>query len=766
MKKIYKLENIHCADCARALEETIKSFNGVKKATINFVTEKFEVEFDDDKQDDVLKKIKKLLYDFSKDVVMTDISSQKKPLTKAEILLSVKGVRCKNCAKKIEDSVARLSEVEKSTFDFEKKTILVSINQESSQQLVKRIIGLIKNIEPSCKIKELNKQTKKKVSLKLISYCLGLIPLAIVILETFGVIHIAPLLHWAILLCGSLLLGYETYITAIKMLLNKNINENLLVTISVFGAIAVGEHMEALMVVALYTLGKMLEAKAVNKSRRDIQALINIKPEFATLLRGGEEIELPLDEIKIGDIIVVKPGQKIAIDGVIVSGESYLDVKSLTGESKPLRKECGDKVVSGATAIDGRLEIKATCINKESTVTKILNLIQKAAEKKSKTETFIAKFAKYYTGLVLGLSLLTGVITGIVLGDWAEAVYRGLIFLVISCPCAFAISVPLSYFSGIGNASRKGILIKGTNYLDSAAKAKIVAFDKTGTLTTGEFIIKSVEVLEDAYTQKELVELAAIGEQNSIHPIAKTIVKAAEIDKTIEIQNFKEVAGEGIYFELEGTEYFVGRDNTEDDQTVVIVKKGNVTLGKIFMEDQVRTSSKLIGKKLKALGVDSIILSGDKIDVAQKVGKKLNISDVRAELLPQEKYEEIEKILKSMDKRDKLVYVGDGINDAPSLALADVGVSMGLNGSPASIEASDVVLVDDDPSKIVELIKLSKFTKKVVLQNIIFASLIKASCLLLGALGIANMVVAVFADVGVTLLAILNSLRVLKHKKH
>lgn len=759
MKKYYSLKNIHCADCARSLEETISTFNGVINAKINFVTEKFELEIVDELWDETFKKVQKLIKDFSKDVVMAELREQQK--TTKTIDFKVKGISCPNCAKKIEEALKKLKEVQEASFNFIAGILTLVVCEEANEKSIARIVSLVKNIEPAVKLK-LVKTAEEKNKFNIRGFCfgVGLILAVIVGLSSFNAITISQGLYWAILILSALLLGYSTYITALKLLLNKNINENLLVTISVFGAIIVGEHLEGLMVIALYTLGKFLEGLAVNKSRKDIKALMNIKPENATILTESGEINIRPEEVQIGDIIVVKPGEKLAVDGIVVGGSSYIDTQSLTGESLPEFKKVGDEIISGVTAIDGKLEIKATKVYSASTVNKILDLIEQASEKKSKTETFIAKFAKYYTMLVIGLAILTGVITGLVLNDFKEAFYRGLLFLVVSCPCAFAISVPLSYFSGIGNASKKGILIKGTNYLDLCSKVGVVAFDKTGTLTSGEFKITNIEVLEDAYTKEELLYIACIGEANSIHPVAKAIQKRMAGKTIPEPDSFKEVAGEGVYFEYDGTEYFVGKSDLGIG-TSVIVKKGNITLGVINLEDKEKATSKASIQSLRAMDIKTVILSGDKEEIAQKTAGHLGVDEFKAELLPQDKFAYIEDHIKQ--NSGKIIYVGDGINDAPSLALSDVGVSMGLNGSPASIEASDVVLVDDDPSKIKDLIQVSKFTKKVVIQNIVFASTIKGLCLILGAVGLANMIMAVFADVGVTILAILNSLRVLKY---
>lgn len=763
MKKIYNIKNVHCADCARSLEEAISGMKGVKTAKLNFLTEKLELETADDCFDSVLQEVKKLIRDFSKDVEffeeVGDVVSKNEIGT---LKFRLVGLSCPNCSAKIEDAVKKLKDVESVKINIASGEMLIETNKEPSQVLINRIKSLINSIEPNIKAKEEKiKAEKSKLGLKEILYCVGLLLTVPVFLSALDVLILPGWAFYSLVVLSALVMGYTTYLTAFKMLIRLNINENLLVTISVIGAIAIGETTEGLMVVALYTLGKMLEAKAVNRSRKSIQALLDISPETTVVIRGGVEQRVHPREVKVGEIIKVCPGEKVALDGKIISGRCNIDAQSLTGESKPIIKSAGDEVLAGVVSLDGVLEIRVEKELAQSTTTKIMNLIEKASENKSKTETFISRFSKYYTLIVVALAITVGVITGLVLGNWTTALYRGLIFLVISCPCAFAISVPLTYFSGIGNASQKGILIKGSNYLDACAKAETVAFDKTGTLTTGEFSICDIEVLEDAYSAEEILEIAGIGEQNSIHPLAKCIAKSLNGKNLPKPENYKEIAGVGITFDYDDTNYFVGRREENSEKTEVVVKKGNITLGIISFEDKLKPTSEITIKGMQEIRVNTVMLTGDKSEVANAMAEKLNGIDVHSEMLPQDKYKWIEEYKQT--NKEGLIYVGDGINDAPSLALADVGVSMGINGSGASIEASDVVLVDDDPSKTVDLIKISRYTKKIVLQNIIFAGTIKLACLILGAVGIAKMFMAVFADVGVTILAVLNSLRALKY---
>lgn len=766
MRKIYSIKNIHCADCARSLEEVISGLDKVRFASINFLTEKFELEIDDSVFDEVFTKIKKIVRDFSQNVEIFELCEENSDRVGGigeKIKFRLVGVACGNCANKIVDAINQLKEVDSSVFDMASGELRVTLSVKANGEVVSRITSLIRTIDPAVKVKDIKDKIESNPDRKkFLLWAIGLMIAIPVILAEFEVFYLPALAKYSLVAISALFLGYSTYLTAIRMLLRLNINENLLVSISVVGAILVGETVEGLMVVALYTLGKILEAKAVNKSRRSIKELMDISPEFAVVIRDGVEVKVLPKLVSVGETIIVRPGEKIALDGVVVSGNCNINAQSLTGESSPILKKKGDSVMSGIVVLDGVLEIKVTKALEESTTTRILNLIEKASENKSKTETFISKFSKYYTLLVVISAVLCAIVTGLILNNWSTGIYRGLIFLVISCPCAFAISVPLSYFSGIGYASKRGILIKGSNYLDACAKAKVMAFDKTGTLTTGQFKLTHVDILEDAYSEEEIIEIAATGEQNSIHPIAKTILSLVANKKLEKPESYHEEAGVGINFEVDGTEYFVGKDGIDTSETKVVVKKGNILIGALYFEDEIKPSALQLSKELKNLGVKTALLSGDKEIVAKKVANALQFDDVQAEMLPEDKYTWIEKAKEDELKEGALIYVGDGINDAPSLALADVGVSMGIAGSGASIEASDVVIVDDDPRKTVDLIKISRFTKKIVIQNIIFASVIKLGCLVLGAVGIANMLVAVFADVGVTILAILNSLRALR----
>lgn len=671
----------------------------------------------------------------------------------------IEGLDCPNCAKALETKIGELDGINSAKINFVKSYI--EIDSDNQEKAVRDAIALTLKLEPDATIIVDN---KSKISNKGIWLDVGLLALGIVLAVLTFVVKMPAVLYWITFVISALLMGYKTYYKALNLLLKGVINENFLVTLSVIGATAVGEHQDGLMVVALYSIGKILESLALNKSKKSIEALTNIKPEYAVLVsEDGSEKKVEPSVIKVGDRIIVKAGEKVPVDGIVESGDVSLNTQSLTGESLPQLVAVGDEILSGSIVLDGVVYIKATSTYTNSTVSKILDLIENASEKKTKTETVISKISKWYTLGVVCLAVVVWAIVWAITGNINTAIYRGLIFLVISCPCAFAISVPLAYFSGIGNASKNGILIKGSNYLDVLAKIDLIAFDKTGTLTTGEFEIENIESCSEKHTKEDVLYLASLGEQYSNHPLAKAIVSKNE--KSLEkVSGVKEEAGKGVSYKFGKNEYFVGRKNSVQKSTVVEVYENDQLIGEIKLSDSVKETSKHTIMHLKEIGVRTAMLSGDNNEIVEKVAGELDIDEAHAKLLPEDKFAWIES--KKTGKQN-VAYVGDGINDAPSLTLADVGISMGLNGSSASIEASDIVVANDNPEKIVEGIKISKYTRKIVWENIIASAVIKVTFLTLGAVGVTGMLSAVIADVGVTLLAILNSLRALKYNpKH
>ncbi len=670
--------------------------------------------------------------------------------------LKISGLDCPNCARKLEEAINKLKGVKNAKIEFVKNTL--TFESENYTQAKLDIIKLAKVMEPDAKITEPNITTKTSNKKLILNIALIVVGVAIGVVLYF--VKMPTWCYWTFYIISALLLGYKTYIKAITLLFKGTINENMLITLSVIGATFVSEHMEGLMVIALYSIGKLFEGLAVDKSRKSIEKLAKLQPEYAYVVSpDGSVVQTEPQKVKVGNTILVKVGDKVPLDGEILSGESFVDMQSLTGESVPVKLKKGNKILSGSIVLDSALTIKTTKAYENSTISKIMNLVENASQNKSKTETFISKITKWYT---LGVVLLAISVFGIVFAvtkDFNTAFYRGLTFLVVSCPCAFAISVPLAYFSGLGNASKHGVLIKGSNFLDACAKLNLIAFDKTGTLTTGKFKIEKIDVLDKTKTKQDILYLASLGEQYSIHPLAKAIT--ADCHKKLEkVDEVKEIAGSGVQFKYNQKTYFVGRLDDSLTITAVELYENNTKIGQINLTDSIKHTAPQTCQELKNMGIKTVMLSGDNNEIAKTVGDKVGVDEIVAKLLPQDKYNYIKTY---QNNKYRVGYVGDGINDAPSLTLADVGISMGINGSAVSVEASDIVLVDDNPIKIIDAIKISKYTKKIVIENIAISAIVKIIFLTLGALGITGMLFSVFADVGVTLLAIFNSMRALKY---
>ncbi len=570
-------------------------------------------------------------------------------------------------------------------------------------------------------------------------------------------------------------IGWEVLWRAIRNIRNGQVfDENFLMALATVGAFACGEYPEGVAVMLFYQVGELFESVAVGRSRRSIAQLMDIRPDYANVERDGQVVSVAPDDVAVGDTIVVKAGERIPLDGVVLEGRSAVDTAALTGESVPRDVEQGDMVISGCVNVSGLLRVRTTKAYGESTVAKILDMVENAGEKKAKAENFITRFARYYTPVVVLCALLLAVIPSLITGDWREWVNRALIFLVVSCPCALVISIPLSFFGGIGGASKRGILIKGGNYLEALAQTGIVVFDKTGTLTKGTFSV--TEVHPSGHTAEELLELAALAESWSDHPISKSLKTAcaAELDPARATQA-EEIPGYGVRTVVDGKTVCAGnvrlmeqvgadwRTECHHVGTIVHVAVDGVYAGHIVISDEVKAGSADAVAALKAIGVSrTVMLTGDTKLAGESVAEQLGLDEALTELLPADKVEQVERLLDEKKPGQRLVYVGDGINDAPVLTRADVGVAMGALGSDAAIEAADVVLMDDDPAKLPEAIQLARKTLRIVRQNIVFALGVKALVLLLGALGMANMWEAVFADVGVSVIAILNAGRMLR----
>ncbi len=579
-----------------------------------------------------------------------------------------------------------------------------------------------------------------------------------------------------VFLAAYVIIGGDVVKKAVKNIGQGQIfDENFLMTIATAGAFFVGEYAEAVAVMLFYQVGECFQSYAVNRSRKSIADLMDIRPDYANVIRDGTAVEVGPEEVEIGETILVKPGERIPLDGKVVKGTSSLDTMALTGESLPRDVAEGEDVISGCVNLSGVLEVQVSKGFGESTVAKILDLVENAGSKKSEAEHFITKFARYYTPVVVGLAALLALVPPLVTGgDWADWIYRALSFLVISCPCALVISIPLSFFGGLGGASRAGILIKGSNYLEALADAEMIVMDKTGTLTKGVFGVRKIVPAEGS-TEEEVLETAAYAESFSNHPISKSLVRAygKEIDDS-RIKDVEETAGHGICAVLDGQRVLAGNDklmksrnvegkSPEEAGTIVHVAKEQKYLGYIVIADEIKEDAKTAVDGFKAAGMKNIVmLTGDRKKTADSIAGELGITEVYAELLPGDKVEQVEKLLASKSEKGKLVFVGDGINDAPVLARADIGVAMGGLGSDAAIEAADVVIMTDEPSKIAKAMQISQKTLGIVKQNIVFAIGVKVLVLLLAALGAASMWAAVFADVGVAVIAILNAMRAMK----
>lgn len=671
---------------------------------------------------------------------------------------NIKNLDCANCAKKIEETLNKDKNIKSASVNFAKQTVTVETNISDPFNYVKDIV---EKIEPDAILsKEEIKETKNKDIYRIL---LG------AFLGVLGIIIKTPkYLSMILILLAYIILLYRTLTTAIKQLKNKTINENFLVTISTIGAYLLGETHEGLMVIFLYEIGKMLESKAVNKSRNSVAELMNIKEETSNLKDNNKIKVVPTTEIKVGDIIVVKEGERVPLDGIVVKGETMLDTSALTGESLPVSVSTGDNVLSGSINKGGILEIKVSSIYKDSTVNKILELVENATERKTKVETIVSKYSSKYTIGVIIIAILTALFLPLFTNmTYTDSIYKGLTILVISCPCAIAISIPLSYFSGIGAASKEGILIKGSNYLDSIKDIKEIVFDKTGTITTGEFYISKINIHDKKYTEDQIMEIFAGGESLSNHPIAKSVLKnyTKEINHE-DIKDYKEVSGKGIEFTYKKDKVRIGSakfcKNKEENSNIYLMINNSI-VADLEIKDEIKKDVVNTMQELKKMNINIHMFTGDTKEKATEIAQQVGIDNINYSMLPSDKYTYLEEIIKKKTEKSIVSFVGDGINDAPVLKLSDLGISMGSLGTDSAIEASDVVIMNDNLEKIVTAINISKKTNKIIKENLIFALGVKLLVLVLTLIGLSTMLEAVFADVGVTVLCILNTLRLLKN---
>ncbi len=753
-----------------------------------------------------------------------------KNMSSNEIKLILSGLTCANCANKIETRVNSINGVKEATLNFTTSTLIIELNGERhNDDVIAEAKGIINKLEPGVKVfnknennivtKEVNKCTSgtcsienksdkenhnhdnnhshsnlrgesnenshehshghshdhshgEAVSLKEnMRLIIGAIVYAIALISTEG-----SILSVVLFALSYVLVGGEVVLTAIKNILRGEVfDENFLMTVATLGAFFVGEFPEGVAVMLFYQIGEVFQSYAVNRSRKSITSLMNIRADYANILKNGKEEKVNPETVNIDDVIIIKPGERVPLDGTVLDGTSFVDTSALTGESVPREISIGEDILAGFINTNGVLKVKVTKNFKESTVSRILELVENASNKKAPTEKFITKFARIYTPIVVFSALALAIIPPLVIKDasFYDWIYRALIFLVVSCPCALVVSIPLGLFAGIGGASRKGILVKGGNYLEALKDVNTVVFDKTGTLTKGVFKVTEVNNID--IPKEELIKVAAISESLSNHPIAQSIIKeyGKEIDSN-ELSDYEEISGHGIKVTINNSQVLIGNyklmekfeikyNNINSIGTIVHVAINNEYKGNIVISDEIKESSKSAIAGLKSIGVSqTVMLTGDNKSVGEKVASLVGVDKVFAELLPGDKVDKVEELIENNSTEGKVIFVGDGINDAPVLARADIGVAMGGIGSDAAIEAADVVLMKDDPEALVTAIKVARKTNKVLWQNILFSLGVKVLVLLLGAFGIANMWEAVFADVGVTVIAVINSTRCLK----
>lgn len=843
IKKEYNLEGLGCANCAAKIEDAVGKLDGVSQASVSFATATLVVELQDGYGDDIQPKIEKIVHSIESDVIVSEKIKRSVSAVSREYLL--KGLGCANCAGKIEAGIRKLDGVKEASVNFATATLTVRLKDGYSGDIKPEIEKIVHSIESDVEVLEKDKRAaftlntvsscddgccidssaenntnqlkdskksrfsffqyldKKRAARILIGVLVYLIGILIHVshgteipfFTVLDIVHLAPV-EYIVFIIAYLIIGGDVVYKAVRGIVRREFfDENFLMTIATLGAFALGEFTEAVAVMLFYQVGELFQEAAVNRSRKSIYEMMDIRPDYAHKVsaNGGYETVSPYD-IAVGDSILIKPGEKVPLDGVILSGSSFMDTSALTGESVPRTVHEGDTVLSGSINKSGTLTVRVEKSFEQSTASKILDLVENAASKKASTEKFITRFSKYYTPLVTLAAVLIAVIPPLVLpgATFDEWIYRGLVFLVISCPCALVISVPLSYFGGIGAASKKGVLVKGGNYLEGLTQVKTIVFDKTGTLSKGVFDVVRVDLPENAvYSDKEILKFSAAAESFSNHPIALSIVRAAEDDESVnfagtsQVSEHTEFAGLGIKAVCDGKTILVGNTKlmaqeniavsdlksagaAAETETHIYVAVDGAFAGRMAISDVVKPDSKEALTRLKRLGVEkTVMITGDTDQVGRAFAADLGLDAVYTERLPHQKVEALEEVeaqAKSENPKAKVAFVGDGINDAPALTRADIGIAVGGVGSDAAVEAADVVLMTGDPGQLADAFEIAKKTKKIVYQNIIFALGIKVIFMILGVFGIATMWEAVFADVGVTLIAVLNSMRLLRLK--
>ncbi|MDK2564305.1 heavy metal translocating P-type ATPase [Romboutsia sedimentorum] len=783
IKKEIILGGLNCAHCAEVINEKVSKLEDIESANLNFINKKLTLNIIDSSDEElVMKKVIDIINSTEPGLDIEVLENA--AMIKRDIILN--GLNCAHCAEVISEKVSKLDGIQLSNLNFINKKLSIQIKKsENEKEIIEKVIGIINDTEPGLDIQinnentKINKDIKKEAKSDIDKKDLAKLIIGSIV-YIFGIYQTATgfenQFSDLLFIVAYIIVGGEVLLKAIKNIIKgRMFDENFLMSVATVGALAIGEFPEAVGVMLFYQIGEFLQGMAVGKSRKSISALMEIRPDYANLKVGSQIKVISPEEVSVGDVIVVKPGEKVPLDGVVLDGMSMVDTSALTGESVLREVSKGDAILSGVINKNALLTIKVSKEFSESTVAKILDLVENASSKKSKTENFITKFSKYYTPIVVISALLIAVIPPIIIPDalFSDWLYRGLIFLVVSCPCALVLSIPLSFFSGIGFASKNGILIKGSNYLEALRSVDTVVFDKTGTLTKGVFKVTKVNPV--GISEDKLLEYAAFAEANSNHPIAKSILsyydEKIDLDK---IASYEEIAAYGIKISynnehiLAGNEKLMKKENIFYSQakevgTVVYIAVNQVYRGYIVISDEIKDDSIEAIKQLKSIGIKEIVmLTGDNDKVASSIAKELGVDKVYSNLLPGDKVEKLEEIYKGKSEKEKVIFVGDGINDAPVLARADVGIAMGALGSDAAIEAADVVLMTDEPIKIAKAIQIASKTNKIVWQNIVFALGVKIIVLILGAGGIATMWEAIFADVGVALIAVLNAMRAMK----
>ena len=781
--KVYLLKGLDCPNCSAKIEKEVGELGGVASSTVNLMNQTLTVQAGTSVATSLLDTVTTIVHSHEPDV---EVSEKTEPAVTKVYLL--KGLDCPNCSAKIEKEVGELDGVTSSTVNLMNQTMTVQAGTSVAASLLDTVTTIVHSHEPDVEVSEkqleatapvkkdekaavYNDEDKKRT----IRLAVGAVVYAIgMALTVFA--KLPTLAELAFLIVAYVILGWDVVWQAVKNITRGQVfDEHFLMSVSTIGAFAIGEYPEAVAVMLFYQVGEFFQSLAVKRSRKSISDLMDIRPDSATVKRNGVLQVVSPESVAVGEIIVVKPGEKIPLDGIVVDGESMLDTKALTGESVPRSIRKGDEALSGCINQSGLLTLKVTKSFGESTVSKITDLVENASARKAPTENFITTFARYYTPVVVGMAAVLAIIPPLVLGGgWSEWLRRGFVFLIVSCPCALVISIPLTFFGGIGAASKRGVLVKGSNYLEALNKVSVVVFDKTGTLTKGVFEVANI-IPAAGYQKEQVLEYAAQAESYSNHPIAKSIL--ATYGKPIDqkqFSDFEEISGHGISVMVQGKKVLAGNSKLMESEKIAYaacdaagtkfyVAADGSYVGCILIADEVKPDSKCAIAELKKIGVEkTVMLTGDDERIGKSVADELGLDAYYAQLLPDQKVEKLEMLDKQKRQGSKLAFVGDGINDAPVLARADVGIAMGGLGSDAAIEAADVVLMTDEPSKLVEAIDVAKATKRIVMQNIVIALGIKSVFLVLGALGMAGMWEAVFGDVGVTIIAVLNAMRILK----